>query len=194
MGHPLNSNVSHHVPSYLMAIFLGIPHFQTWRVPKIWVHGTPQWFSHWQKTITWMILGYHPRAQGSHAPRRAAPQSSRRYGDRVVVPRQGPETGRNYGCFCHMMGIRFLDIFGGTWEGNWADTLLSGVDSLWGELGDSNWPKMREMREWTNTWEIGWWVMDEHPWTQIFRCEQSGPKQYSEMGFHLFALSRHSKV
>ena len=43
-------------------------------------------------------------------------------------------------------------------------------------------------------WEIGWWVMDEHPWTQIFRCEQSGPKQYSEMGFHLFALSRHSKV
>lgn len=153
MGHPLNSNVSHHVPSYLMAIFLGIPHFQTWRVPKIWVHGTPQWFSHWQKTITWMILGYHPRAQGSHAPRRAAPQSSRRYGDRVVVPRQGPETGRNYGCFCHMMGIRFLDIFGGTWEGNWADTLLSGVDSLWGELGDSNWPKMREMREWTNTFE-----------------------------------------
>ena len=29
MGHPLNSNVSHHVPSYLMAIFLDIPHFQT---------------------------------------------------------------------------------------------------------------------------------------------------------------------
>ena len=29
MGQPLNSNVSHHVPYDLMAVFLGIPHFQT---------------------------------------------------------------------------------------------------------------------------------------------------------------------
>ena len=58
-----------------------------------------------------MVFLWFPRAQGSHALRRAAPQSSRRCGDRVVVPRQGPGRERpRKGWFCHMMGMMVLYV------------------------------------------------------------------------------------